>query len=391
MKAVISASLSGIARPNEMARCGRHSVCVNQGETLISSVMKTLRRVTWVVLFFSLSLLVGTSYGATVALMGPQPFLRTTGNPNVYSATFIGRPGAGTLLIQNGDSSGQVQVIALIVVNGRQVVRGSNFDAPYTSKAVPVKLARDNSISIELRGAPNNYLTVTVLEEINCTALDQCHVAGTWDWSLGACSNPEAPNGTTCNDGNACTQTDACQSGLCVGTNPVVCQAMDQCHTAGVCDPSSGMCSNLAVPNGITCNDGNACTRTDACQSGLCVGTNPVFCKARGQCHLWGVCDPANGVCSDPVKPDGTICTDGNLCTQNDSFQTGVCVGSAIPCDDDNFCTADSCDPAKGLRPHRSENSHHDITNADALLSHLPGWTGQPLSRPRPDMRPVEW
>jgi len=33
------------------------------------------------------------------------------------------------------------------------------------------------------------------------------------------CSNPNAANGTACNDGNACTQTDTCQGGACVGGN----------------------------------------------------------------------------------------------------------------------------------------------------------------------------
>ena len=32
------------------------------------------------------------------------------------------------------------------------------------------------------------------------------------------------------NDGNVCTQTDTCQGGICVGSNPVVCTASDQCH-----------------------------------------------------------------------------------------------------------------------------------------------------------------
>jgi len=35
-------------------------------------------------------------------------------------------------------------------------------------------------------------------------------------------------------------------------------------------------------PNGTPCDDGNACKRTDTCQSGVCVGTNPVSCTASG-------------------------------------------------------------------------------------------------------------
>ena len=55
---------------------------------------------------------------------------------------------------------------------------------------------------------------------------------------------PNAPNGTACNDGNACTQTDTCQAGVCAGANPVVCTASDQCHVAGTCNPTTGVCSN---------------------------------------------------------------------------------------------------------------------------------------------------
>src|SRR5207247_9484497 len=51
-------------------------------------------------------------------------------------------------------------------------------------------------------------------------------------------------DGTACNDGNACTQTDTCQAGACVGSNPVVCSASDQCHVAGTCDTATGVCSN---------------------------------------------------------------------------------------------------------------------------------------------------
>src|SRR5207249_10891658 len=40
---------------------------------------------------------------------------------------------------------------------------------------------------------------------------------------LGTCSNPAKPNGATCDDGSACTRTDTCQAGTCIGTNPVVC------------------------------------------------------------------------------------------------------------------------------------------------------------------------
>src|SRR5207248_2918993 len=105
----------------------------------------------------------------------------------------------------------------------------------------------------------------------------------------------------------------------CVGANPVVCTAADQCHTAGTCDPASGTCSNPAKPNGTSCNDAHACTQSDTCQAGACVGANPVVCTAADQCHTAGTCDPASGACSNPAKPDGTGCDEGNACTLTDT------------------------------------------------------------------------
>ena len=135
------------------------------------------------------------------------------------------------------------------------------------------------------------------------------------------------PNGTSCTDGNACTQTDTCQSGVCKGANPVACTAQDQCHAAGTCNTTTGICSNPAVANGTTCNDGNACTRTDACQSGVCKGSNPIVCPTGDQCNT-NVCDPTSGTCSLVSVANGTSCNDGNTCTASDTCQSGVCGGS---------------------------------------------------------------
>src|SRR3954454_22880341 len=68
--------------------------------------------------------------------------------------------------------------------------------------------------------------------KVICTALDACHVAGTCDAKTGVCSNPLAPNGTSCSDGNKCTQSDSCQNGICTGSNPIVGTVLDQCHVA---------------------------------------------------------------------------------------------------------------------------------------------------------------
>jgi hypothetical protein len=85
-------------------------------------------------------------------------------------------------------------------------------------------------------------------------------------------ATPKA-DGTSCSDGSACTQTDTCQTGACVGSNPVVCPPLDQCHDAGVCDPGSGICSDPNRIDGTACNDGDATTCNDVCTTGVCAGT----------------------------------------------------------------------------------------------------------------------
>lgn len=57
------------------------------------------------------------------------------------------------------------------------------------------------------------------------------------------CANP-ANQGEPCDDANACSENDTCQSGACTGT---------------------------PVANGTPCADDNPCTRPDSCQAGLCV------------------------------------------------------------------------------------------------------------------------
>jgi len=201
-----------------------------------------------------------------------------------------------------------------------------------------------------------------------CSASDQCHVAGTCDPATGACSNPPKSNGSTCNDGNACTQTDTCQAGACIGSNAVVCAASDQCHVVGTCDSATGTCSNPTKPNGSVCNDGNACTQTDICQNGTCIGASPVVCSASDQCHVAGACDPRNGTCSNPSKANGSACNDGNACTQTDTCQGGACVGSSpVLCTPSDQChVAGACNTTTGVcsNPAKANGGGCDDGNA---------------------------
>src|SRR5262249_21374041 len=102
---------------------------------------------------------------------------------------------------------------------------------------------------------------------------------------------------TACNDGNACTLLDTCMAGVCSAGSPVTCSAPDACHVAGMCDPSTGVCSNPAAADGTACSDGNACTHTHTCTAGVCQGGSPVVCVASDACHP-SSCNPGTGTCA---------------------------------------------------------------------------------------------
>jgi hypothetical protein len=186
---------------------------------------------------------------------------------------------------------------------------------------------------------------------IGCTASDQCHTAGTCDPATGMCSNPPKGNGTACNDGNACTTGETCNgAGSCTGGTAKTCPATDQCHMDGTCNPANGTCSNPPQPNGTDCDDNNACTTGEACNgAGSCTGGTTKSCPATDQCHTAGTCDPGTGNCSNP--PDtGASCDDNNACTQTDKCNaSGVCIGSnPITCPGDMCHDDGTCNPNNG-------------------------------------------
>lgn len=91
----------------------------------------------------------------------------------------------------------------------------------------------------DVHGAKSSLSFPFHVSALNCTAQDQCHVAGSCDLNTGACSNPTAPDATSCDDGDPNTSSDVCTSGVC-----------------------SGSASTCACPAGFTSLPGNHCSKT---------------------------------------------------------------------------------------------------------------------------------
>ncbi len=223
---------------------------------------------------------------------------------------------------------------------------------------------------------------------VTCEPGDQCHEAGVCDPATGQCGNAPRRDGTTCDDGNPNTVQDACTAGVCAGISlcrPEGCSPSDQCHVAGTCDPQTGLCSNPAKPDGTACSDGNANTVNDACRGGVCTGTSRcagVACTALSACHDVGICEPSTGLCSNPIKSDGSVCDDGDATTIDDRCVASVCRGmsrcSGVACVASDQCHAVGiCDPNTGAcsNPAKSDGATCDdgdaATFGDACRSGL--------------------
>ena len=256
----------------------------------------------------TLQLFASTIAGATYAWTGPNGFTSAVQNPTIPGAT-TAATGTYTVKASVGGCQGPGGTTSVTVTpDGGSCSDGNACTVADTCQAGACA-----------SGAP-----------VTCTASDACHVAGICNPGTGVCSNPAATNGSPCSDGNACTQSDSCQAGLCTGSNPVTCTASDPCHVAGACSPGTGLCSNPAASDGTPCSDGNGCTQSDSCQAGLCTGSNPVTCTASDQCHVAGACSPGTGLCSNPAASDGTPCSDGDACTANDACSAGACGGAPL-------------------------------------------------------------
>ncbi len=163
------------------------------------------------------------------------------------------------------------------------------------------------------------------------------------DKTSGKCTHSSTSEGAPCNDGNVCSDKDACKQGGCTGS-PVQCSDDNPC-TQDTCDATKG-CEH-AHANGVPCNDGNLCTQGDLCADGKCQPGDAKPCASKQFC-IAAQCEQKTGNCDFNPKPDGLACDDGSVCTKADKCESGTCLGAAIACDDDNPCTKDTCHAAKG-------------------------------------------
>lgn len=111
------------------------------------------------------------------------------------------------------------------------------------------------------------------------------------------------------------------------------------------CDPATGTCAMEPDSEGLPCTDGDVCTLQDSCVAGNCVpGIGGLACDDGNPCTA-DICDAATGCAHLAQEAE---CDDGNDCTADDFCVAAACVGEHYACDDSQPCTVDLCDGAGG-------------------------------------------
>jgi hypothetical protein len=145
--------------------------------------------------------------------------------------------------------------------------------------------------------------------------------------------------GAPCSGQSSCIE-GVCEDEVCCETTcDEVCVFCNVEGFRGTCTPA---------PNGTSCSDGDVCNGKEVCLLDECVSGDSLNCDDEDPCTQ-NVCDPVAG-CSWPAVENGTLCLDDDLCDGEEACLDGVCQEAAEPtdCNDHNPCTQDSCDILTG-------------------------------------------
>jgi hypothetical protein len=169
-------------------------------------------------------------------------------------------------------------------------------------------------------------------EELDCSGDNPC-IDYSCDPIYGCIETPKDA-GVSCSDGNLCNGNEICDgAGACVAGTP-----LQPCPECQACNPSTGQCVPSTLANGTACaSNGDHCFGTYVCQDGICAGVNPTVCTPLNQCRTAGTCEPSTGVCSSPHKDDNIACMldlvpgtcQGGDCV---SIYQGTCADGANSC-----------------------------------------------------------
>ena len=160
--------------------------------------------------------------------------------------------------------------------------------------------------------------------------------------------HPCVPAGRTCQT-DLCHEPGVCdRDHICVSGPAVPVDDGNPC-TADSCDPATGDILHTPLVAGSSCDDATVCDGHETCDGAAhCLAGTPLDCNDQNACTA-DSCDAVTGCRHAPVS-QGTSCDDATVCNGHETCDgSGACqAGAPLNCDDGNPCTAEACDPALG-------------------------------------------
>ncbi|HEU5180318.1 MAG TPA: hypothetical protein VFW45_05980, partial [Candidatus Polarisedimenticolia bacterium] len=217
--------------------------------------------------------------------------------------------------------------------------QNANHDTACTTLAQAGSGSKCDCTDLSFAGLLDPCVTGFCDDDNACTA-DDCDSSG----GEATCHNVPVEEGSACDDGTLCTDSDQCRLGVCTGT-PVGCDDGNGC-THDFCDPATG-CSH--TNNADSCDDNVFCNGAGSCSDGSCSSPGDP-CPAQGK-----VCDEVNDRCSECIADENCSGPGAPVCHP----ETGVCVGCNV--------TSDCQDPSHPFCDAGTNTCVECLTNAECV------------------------
>jgi len=226
--------------------------------------------------------------------------------------------------------------------------------------ATPIDSACDDSVycnGSETCDALAGCQTGTAIacdDGVGCTT-DVC------DESVDACAatavDSACDDSVYCNGSETCDVLAGCQTGTAIACDDGV-----GC-TTDVCDEAIDACAvtvvDAACDDGVFCNGAETCDSAAGCRAGIAMECAPLDDACREN-----VCDEAVDACGVFPANDGVVCDDVQACTDDDRCDSGECEGGPLcnePCE---RCELGVCNQHCGLPVSTTDKP----TTSDALF-----------------------
>ena len=176
----------------------------------------------------------------------------------------------------------------------------------------------------------------------DCRDLNRGCDIGICNQGSGQCEVEVRNDGETCQPVDPCFAPGVCAGGECQSAVEVDCSGIDRPCYAGVCDATSGACREVLQPDGTPCDDNNACTDEGTCRAGLCQEGVATDDDGDGICSNLDNC-PAE---ANPEQSDADLDGRGDLCDACPSDPASTPTGCPVP-----VPTPDAGTPDAGAAP----------------------------------------